>query len=198
MKLSTPKACRSTRRALNNKTVWMHLVRLMCADQGIFPPSFPMATMDLAQIQRAALGPSRLARVVSDHSTRLIDDSVLKAKLIEAAAHVSVPIESVFGTAPRLTFLVPGGRFLVAVNKSNHCMRLLDLGPPAQMRSIPLVVAETELGHLHEPHSGDMHGNWFAYELAVCFTDAVLTIAVLINDGKQMCVQTITAAHGNI
>lgn len=111
--------CRAIRQAFDDKSVWTRILRLMCERNAIFVATFPVADMDLKQLQRAALGPSRLAKMVKERSSVWNADDIADMlslrpdlPLIPARAHTSVSTRSLFGEnheTARLTHLVAGG-----------------------------------------------------------------------------------------
>ncbi|TEB24783.1 hypothetical protein FA13DRAFT_1287121 [Coprinellus micaceus] len=66
--LSLQSSCKLLHDALREKPVWISVLQRGCVRDGVYFPSYPVTEMDVRRLERAALGPYRLYRLVESRS----------------------------------------------------------------------------------------------------------------------------------
>ncbi|KAF6752626.1 hypothetical protein DFP72DRAFT_447638 [Ephemerocybe angulata] len=117
--------CRSLKALVSEKSVWITILTSICQEQALFKPSYPVQDMDVAQLQRAAMGPTLFQRRLTKGA--IPADKLNEAKELEPASIVELDglLEAAGpnSTAPSIDArrwnvhrrLIPGGRFLAHV-----------------------------------------------------------------------------------
>ncbi|KAF5319786.1 hypothetical protein D9611_012887 [Ephemerocybe angulata] len=147
--LSLSETCRSLHKLIIQKSIWVRILRTMCKRHGLFMASYPVATMDIARLQRACMGPRHWDRLIQKHSFSSEDlGKGFASSRLPPTSKVDLSDDVPLGLG---SYLVPGGRFLVAargeVNSSNGSssafVNILDLGIPCQKPlEQPVLVAQ--------------------------------------------------------
>ncbi|KAF6752091.1 hypothetical protein DFP72DRAFT_906087 [Ephemerocybe angulata] len=147
--LSLSETCRSLHKLIIQKSIWVRILRTMCKRHGLFMASYPVATMDIARLQRACMGPRRWDRLIQKHSFSSEDlGKGFTSSRLPPSSKVDLGDDVPLGLG---SYLVPGGRFLVAprgeVNSSNGSsstiVKILDMGVPCQKPlEDPVLVAQ--------------------------------------------------------
>lgn len=164
--LTLGKASRALHAVVSDKSIWITIVGLVCKKYGLFKPSYPVETLSVAQLQRAAMGPVLFQSLMAKNSKPI--HQVEKAKEPIPATEVKLRFNDSRlahgGSIPPLTItdhhrrLVPGGRFVVQViklpgrpgdSRSSFSVELWDLGTPGvKLFNPPIVIARTEFKDL--------------------------------------------------
>ena len=127
--------CKLLHDALHEKSVWISVLQQGCSRDGVYFPSYPVAEMDIRRLQRAALAPYRLYRLVESCSAHSSDPPQLNP-VSNTLINLTTP--SVEPATPsvhwqQVAFLVPGGRYLLT--GGTFALYLWDLGPPDRLVS---------------------------------------------------------------
>ncbi|TEB24792.1 hypothetical protein FA13DRAFT_1287205 [Coprinellus micaceus] len=128
---------------LHDRSVWTSVLQRGCSRDGVYFPSYPVDEMDVKRLQRAALGPYRLYKLVESCSAHSSNPPPLAHA---SSTRLTTPIVQLAET--EATFLVPGGRYLLVGDIV--ALSLWDLGPPDFSASCePLLVARTAIPSHH-------------------------------------------------
>ncbi|KAF5338976.1 hypothetical protein D9611_008800 [Ephemerocybe angulata] len=128
--------CKTLHQIFASRKLWVYVLLSVCHQHSLFLPSYPIGDMALDELQRAALGPYRWARLIRRKGKRSVqrNASIRVLKPLKKSAHV---LES----ADHLQFLVPGGRFLLTARwKSLFLWDLGAVGRPSLSRYPTLIV----------------------------------------------------------
>jgi hypothetical protein len=129
--------CQLLHDLLSDRDLWIKILRAVCQRDGIFSGTYPVADMDLGQIQLAAVRSKRWRKLIRRNA---ISSSVLFAAERIQPVHPgrSWPIGAASVYAQK--HLVPGGRFLITFSEGqpsdaastmkNVVLQVYDLGPP--------------------------------------------------------------------
>ncbi|KAF5338877.1 hypothetical protein D9611_008794 [Ephemerocybe angulata] len=113
--------CKALHEMFADRELWKYVLHDVCHRHSIFLPSYPIDDMSLTELQRAALGPYRWARLLKRKANPSIRTE--STRLLKPLKENNHPL----GVAPNsLQFLVPGGRFLFIAQR--HSLDLWDLG----------------------------------------------------------------------
>ncbi|TRM59906.1 hypothetical protein BD626DRAFT_539108 [Schizophyllum amplum] len=124
-------ALRQTSRALRDatlhRTVWINALRSVIDANNIFPPTFPLRQMSIAELEHAALAPRRFFTLASRRGVlpgagKKIATVSRRAVLLKMASDLP-PTDAINAASIRL---LPGGRYLIA--HTHHVIHLYDLG----------------------------------------------------------------------
>jgi len=118
---SPHQTCRSMRRLVTDKSVWVRILEGVALKYDVFPPTYPIPSMDLAQLQRASLCPSRWDRLVDRHS---VPPSGTQPDPVSPLDTITAPMPG------NWHYLTPGGRFMVSGSTLCSKIQLWDLGLP--------------------------------------------------------------------
>ncbi|KAF6757428.1 hypothetical protein DFP72DRAFT_891124 [Ephemerocybe angulata] len=131
--------CKTLHQIFASRKLWVYVLLSVCHQHSLFLPSYPIGDMALDELQRAALGPYRWARLIRRKGKRCVqrNASIRVLKPLKESGHV---LES----ADHLQFLVPGGRFLLTARwKSLFLWDLGVVGRPSLSRYPTLIVRKT-------------------------------------------------------
>ncbi|KAF6754925.1 hypothetical protein DFP72DRAFT_898051 [Ephemerocybe angulata] len=128
--------CCAFREMLSHRGVWEKALRMVCARDGLFAPSYPFDEMDLSDLKRAALHPFQWNRMM------LSMDSGEQGCL---TPHREIPLPRDPRVDPESGFLdadiLPGGRYVVG--RSASFITLWDLGPSHNSLEYPPRILDT-------------------------------------------------------
>ncbi|PPR00141.1 hypothetical protein CVT24_008943 [Panaeolus cyanescens] len=116
--IALSQTCNALYRILSGKGFWWCLLKIVCAKNGIFLPSFNKDEMTARDIKRAVLAPGRMASILKrlQHQTEecIQASPVKRSMLVPVSAHVLpyTPNQNIVAM-----ILLPGGRFLCAKTK---------------------------------------------------------------------------------
>ncbi|KAF8800136.1 hypothetical protein BYT27DRAFT_6844769 [Phlegmacium glaucopus] len=128
--LALRQTCKAIHEATSRRIVWIHALNRICRENSLFIPTFPIAAMSMAELERAATAPLRWIvlsskdrnndEVLYPRRTRVIENPhALLMKTLQL--HHSRKLRTFTGL-----YLVPGGRYLVT--RGLHCLGVWDLG----------------------------------------------------------------------
>ncbi|RXW21511.1 hypothetical protein EST38_g4322 [Candolleomyces aberdarensis] len=140
--LSLSQTCKELRQFTSSKRIWVTALRSMCRKYGLFEPSFPDESMELVDIQRAALGPALWHRRITELTDQPGANDDTETSGLQPRTRMTIKFESedVPDLEDLLSFfcqihLVPGGRWLFGL--AFACIVLMDLGlvgGPAELK----------------------------------------------------------------
>ncbi|KAJ6562621.1 hypothetical protein B0H19DRAFT_1145161 [Mycena capillaripes] len=136
--ISLRQVCKLTQMASSQRTLWMQVLRGICAERKMFFPSFPITDMTLSQLEHATTAVHRFLRNMRHHF------SVVSSRSLRP---FSTRILSSFDSATESfnnVVLVPGGRFLLTSCKSH--VRLWDIGFHSGALVNPCPIASIDVG----------------------------------------------------
>ncbi|KAG6815190.1 hypothetical protein H0H93_010625, partial [Arthromyces matolae] len=113
--------CKYMYSATQERTVWYKALQNTCYDNGLFLPSFSMATMTLKYLEHSALAPMRFLALINDHETQKFQElKPMKIRILEPRVDrvTANRVREVF----KKIFLVPGGRFLMTQSQQRICV----------------------------------------------------------------------------
>ncbi|KAL1744188.1 hypothetical protein HDZ31DRAFT_628, partial [Schizophyllum fasciatum] len=121
-------AVRQTSRRLReptmNKAVWMHALRVVIADNNVYPPTFPIAQMSVTELEHAASCPQMFTRILLRKRTSTLSPIPSPEPVHRRAVCIKNHGDSdVHATSMRL---IAGGRFLVV--ETTASVFVMDLG----------------------------------------------------------------------
>ena len=105
---------------LNDKGVWVKILRTTCIKESLFQPSYPIDDMTLQEVQRASLAPS--------HWRHRITSGIIQSNLATFYASLDPPHKC--RNTPHTqgnAVLIPGGRYLISIPHGNN-LEIYDLG----------------------------------------------------------------------
>jgi len=112
----------------------------MCKDHAVYSPSYPVDSMNVQDLQKAAMGPSRWYTNITGHA---VDGSDVDVK-VDWEPRLKQRIRIEVGVDACLC-LVPGGRFLISGD--NEYIKLWDMGAPwAPALQHPVLLAAEKVG----------------------------------------------------
>jgi hypothetical protein len=159
---------------MSDVSIWRVALRTMCYKNNLFEPSFPIDTMELADLQRAAMGPALWIKKVTRHSGSSAVPLPHFERSIGSGHWVSEGGSENQGV--RRLSLVPGGRYLISSSKSS--IALWDLGVPLRSylsKTKPEVIATCYVGF----HTSFLHLS------QVCFRRSCLRVGVVVAEVHQ-------------
>ncbi|KAF6754029.1 hypothetical protein DFP72DRAFT_388339 [Ephemerocybe angulata] len=131
-------ACRYLQTILATKEIWVKILRNMCLKHHLFAPSYPVETMSVVEIKRAASGPQLWSKLIQSHT------SASNGPIEPLEPRTSVILNPSPRAVSDMQSFVPGGRFLVtadAVAAGGAIMiSLWDLGAPGRKPLCPSVL----------------------------------------------------------
>lgn len=126
-----------------HREVWVAHLKRICYLYRLFLPSFPIDSMDVVQLQRAALAPRRWTNIVQRNSVSS-NDSELNSDGVQPVSSITTCLREYEDWGSRLV-LVPGGRYLFSINSRGLYVDLWDLGAAGQSPwQKPVLVASVE------------------------------------------------------
>ncbi|KAF8800133.1 hypothetical protein BYT27DRAFT_7175825 [Phlegmacium glaucopus] len=126
--LALRQTCKTVYEATLQRSVWIHALHHICRENSLFLPTFSIAAMSVAQLERAATAPLRWIALSSSKDRN--NNEVLHPRGIRVIEDPFASTKNVqFQNARELRsftslYLVPGGRYLVT---SSDCLGLWDL-----------------------------------------------------------------------
>ncbi|KAF6764489.1 hypothetical protein DFP72DRAFT_423698 [Ephemerocybe angulata] len=112
--------CKTAHERVSQREVWKTALKEACDSNHLFKPTYPMESMDVPHLRRAALAIGRTARRSSgSQEIRAVhreDQATRTARGLRELGEL------------KDVCIIPGGRYLVEVN--SDCLRLWDLGTP--------------------------------------------------------------------
>ncbi|KAF6754919.1 hypothetical protein DFP72DRAFT_354785 [Ephemerocybe angulata] len=128
--------CRAFREIVSQRVVWENALRMVCARDGLFTPSYPFDEMDLCDLKRAALHPFQW-------NQRML--SIDPGEQGCLTPHREIPLPRDPRVNPQVEFLdayiLPGGRYVVG--SSPNFITLWDLGPIHHSLEYPPRILDT-------------------------------------------------------
>ncbi|KAF8800137.1 hypothetical protein BYT27DRAFT_6844810 [Phlegmacium glaucopus] len=129
--LALRQTCKAIHEAISQRIIWIHALNRICRENLLFLPTFPIAAMSMAELERAATAPLRWIALSSSKDRN--NDEVLhprRTRVIENPLALMIktlqpPDLQEWGGFADL-YLVPGGRYLVA--SGPHSLGVWDLG----------------------------------------------------------------------
>ncbi|TRM59901.1 hypothetical protein BD626DRAFT_572300 [Schizophyllum amplum] len=180
--------CRDLRRATLSRTVWIDALRAVMDANDVFPPTFPLDKMSLAELEHAVFAPKRFFKLVQQRGTAVPNGSLepvsRRVVVIIDDKQPADEDEKVYGAAIRL---LPGGRFVIATTRS--AIYLLDIGydlnPVIRTRPV-FTVRRAQLVNID---AGDAQSSWHVNEVSTKAPSADLLLHISLDhrfgSGKQ-------------
>ncbi|KAJ2919620.1 hypothetical protein MD484_g796, partial [Candolleomyces efflorescens] len=134
--ISVLKTCRTLYDVYSQKAIWDTALRIVCQRDALFEPSYPLQSMTVAQLQRAAMGPdlwNRRLRAGSPFVDADVQAQVTTWEDCKARGG---------GGGKARVYFAPGGRYLF--EQSHGAISLWDLGFPVALRSNSADAASSE------------------------------------------------------
>ncbi|KAF8800153.1 hypothetical protein BYT27DRAFT_6845514 [Phlegmacium glaucopus] len=130
--LALRQTCKAVYEATLQRSVWIHALDRICRWNLLFLPTFPVAAMSVAQLERAATAPLRWIALSSSKDRN--NDEVLhprRTRVIEnplASMRKTLQLHDLWWTPSSFVdlYLVPGGRYLAT--GAPRCLGVWDLG----------------------------------------------------------------------
>jgi len=126
-----------------SRSLWTRILKRTCGAHNFFLPTYPLDTMSLNELQRAALAPYLFKSRLSRSAIRGADffhDRSERATLGGRPTHIiqnpthREPLYMEWNDGVGAAFLVPGGRYLIRLPRYG-VVDLYDLGLPVSVRT---------------------------------------------------------------
>ena len=122
---------------LSTGSLWEEKLRQTCIVDSLFLPSYPIESMSLHELQRAAVAPCLWRRRVSRGVIRDMDEfyESVDASPDRYATPTPLFTQSTYGA--KYAFIVPGGRFVISAPLLDRSIYCYDLGLPINPNPTP-------------------------------------------------------------
>ncbi|KAF6752883.1 hypothetical protein DFP72DRAFT_903876, partial [Ephemerocybe angulata] len=177
--------CRSLRALVSEKSVWTTILRWVYREQGTFGPSYPFNSMNVEELQKAAIAPQLFKGLVTGQSWPA--EELHKAQMLKPVTELMPFCKR--GSGQRqgqkgacIRHLVPGGRLLLQVKQAGETggtleIELWDLGiPGSPLRREPIHIAQMK---------DDEHPEFKVTALVSHVDGEALRVAVQLSDPSK-------------